>query len=81
MSIIVKMIQVAGATKVVTVDIHSKTALDHFKVPNENVSAIPKLAKYFKKMTLKKTLVVSPVMGGSDRAKKLSGLLNNHFTT
>jgi len=79
MSIIAKMIQAAGAKKVVAVDIHSKTALNHFKIPKENVSAIPELAKYFKKMKLKNALVVSPDMGGSLRAKKFAGLLNIDF--
>jgi len=79
MSIIAKMIQAAGAKKVVTVDIHSKTALNHFKIPKENVSAIPELAKYFKKMKLKNALVVSPDMGGSLRAKKFADLLNIDF--
>jgi len=81
MSIIAKMIQAAGAKKVVTVDIHSKTALNHFKIPKENVSAIPELAKYFKKMKLKNALVVSPDMGGSLRAKKFASLLNIDFIT
>jgi len=79
MSIIARMIQAAGAKKVVAVDIHSKTALNHFKIPKENVSAIPELAKYFKKMKLKNALVVSPDMGGSLRAKKFAGLLNIDF--
>jgi len=79
MSIIARMIQAAGAKKVVTVDIHSKTALNHFKIPKENVSAIPELAKYFKKMKLKNALVVSPDMGGSLRAKKFASLLNIDF--
>ena len=79
MSIIAKMIQAAGAKKVVTVDIHSKIALNHFKIPKENVSAIPELAKYFKKMKLKNALVVSPDMGGSLRAKKFASLLNIDF--
>jgi len=79
MSIIAKMVQAAGAKKVVAVDIHSKTALNHFKIPKENVSAIPELAKYFKKMKLKNALVVSPDMGGSLRAKKFAGLLNIDF--
>jgi len=79
MSIIAKMIQAAGAKKVVTVDIHSKTALNHFKIPKENISAIPELAKYFKKMKLKYALVVSPDLGGSLRAKKFAGLLNIDF--
>jgi len=79
MSIVAKMLQAAGAKKVVVVDIHSKTALNHFKIPKENVSAIPELAKYFKKMKLKNALVVSPDMGGSLRAKKFAGLLNIGF--
>ena len=79
MSIVAKMIQAAGAKKIVVVDIHSKTALNHFKIPKENVSAIPELAKYFKKMKLKNTLVVSPDMGGSLRAKKFASLLNIGF--
>jgi len=79
MSIIARMIQVAGAKKVVTVDIHSKIALNHFKIPKENVSAVPELAKYFKKMKLKNALVVSPDMGGAPRAKKFAALLNTDF--
>jgi len=81
MSIIARMIQAAGAKKVVAVDIHSKIALNHFKIPKENVSAIPELAKYFKKMKLKNALVVSPDMGGSLRAKKFASLLNIDFIT
>ena len=79
MSIVGKMFQVAGAKKAFVVDIHSKTALNHFKINSENISAIPGLAKYFKKMKLKNPLVVSPDIGGSSRAKKFAGLLNTDF--
>jgi ribose-phosphate pyrophosphokinase len=81
MSMVAKMIQTAGAKKIIVVDIHSKIALNHFKIPKENVSAIPELAKYFKKMKLKNVLVVSPDMGGSLRAKKFASLLNTDFVT
>ena len=81
MSMVAKMIQTAGAKKIIVVDIHSKIALNHFKIPKENVSAIPELAKYFKKMKLKNALVVSPDMGGSLRAKKFASLLNTDFVT
>ena len=81
MSIVAKMLQAAGAKKVIVVDIHSKTALNHFKIPTVNVSAIPELAKYFKKLKIKKPLVVSPDTGGSSRAKKFAGLLNTDFIT
>ena len=79
MSIVARMLQAAGAKKIVAVDIHSKTALNHFKIPKENISAIPELAKYFKKMKLKNALVVSPDMGGASRAKKFATLLNTDF--
>ena len=79
MSIVAKMLQVAGAKKAFVVDIHSKAALNHFKIPVENISAIPELAKYFKKIKLKNPLVVSPDVGGSLRAKKFAGLLNTDF--
>jgi ribose-phosphate pyrophosphokinase len=81
MSVVSKMLQVAGAKKVFVVDIHSKTALNHFKIPSENISAIPELAKYFKKLKLKNSLVVSPDIGGSLRAKKFASLLNTGFIT
>ena len=81
MSVVAKMLQVAGAKKVFVVDIHSKTALNHFKIPSENISAIPELAKYFKKLKLKNSLVVSPDTGGSLRAKKFANLLNTGFIT
>jgi len=80
-SIVAKMLEVAGAKKIIVVDIHSKTALNHFKIPKENVSAIPDLAKYFKKMKLKNALIVSPDMGGALRAKKFASLLNADFIT
>jgi len=81
MSIVAKMLQAVGAKKVIVVDIHSKTALNHFKIPTVNVSAIPELAKYFKKLKIKKPFVVSPDTGGSSRAKKFAGLLNTDFIT
>jgi ribose-phosphate pyrophosphokinase len=79
MSVVAKMLQAAGAKKAIVVDIHSKTALRHFKIPTENVSAIPELAKYLKKLKLKNPIVVSPDTGGSLRAKKFADILKSDF--
>jgi ribose-phosphate pyrophosphokinase len=79
MSVVAKMLQSAGAKKVIVVDIHSNTALNHFNIPTENVSAIPELVKYFKKLNLKNPLVVSPDAGGSSRSKKFASLLKSDF--
>ena len=81
MSVVAKMLQAAGAKKAIVVDIHSKTALRHFKIPAENVSAIPELAKYLKKLKLKNPIVVSPDTGGSLRAKKFADILKSDFIT
>ena len=81
MSVVAKMLQAAGAKKAITVDIHSKTALRHFKIPTENVSAIPELAKYLKKLKLKNPIIVSPDTGGSLRAKKFADILKSDFIT
>ena len=79
MSVVAKMLQSAGAKKVIVVDIHSNTALNRFNIPTENVSAVPELANYFKKLNLKNPLVVSPDMGGSSRSKKFASLLKTDF--
>ena len=81
MSVVAKMLQAAGAKKAIVVDIHSKTALRHFKIPTENVSAIPELAKYLKKLKLKNPIIVSPDTGGSLRAKKFADILKSDFIT
>ena len=79
MSVVAKMLQSVGAKKVIVVDIHSNTALNHFNIPTENVSAVPELANYFKKLNLKNPLVVSPDVGGSSRSKKFASLLKTDF--
>ncbi|MFN3654986.1 MAG: ribose-phosphate diphosphokinase, partial [Candidatus Nitrosotenuis sp.] len=41
-----------GASKIITVDIHSKLALNYFSVPILNLSATEKLATYIKRINL-----------------------------
>ena len=74
-----KLLKAAGVKKVLTVDIHSKIALKELKISSENVSAMDVLVKHFKKLKMKEPLVVSPDMGGQDRAKKFANLLKTDF--
>ena len=80
-SVVAKMLKTAGAKKIIVVDIHSKIALKHFKIQVENVSAIPKLVNYFKRIKLKNPLVVSPDAGGSSRAKEFAMQFDSNFTS
>ena len=69
MKVLGKLFRGAGASRIIAVDIHSMIGLKELRVKAKNVSAIPDLVKYFKKLSLKDPLVVSPDQGGKDRAK------------
>ena len=75
MKVLGKLFRGAGASKVITVDIHSMLGLEYFKIKSENVSAIPDLVKYFRKLRLKNPLVISPDQGGKDRAREFADIL------
>ncbi len=79
MEVIAKLFQAAGAKKIIVVDIHSMMGLKKFKISARNVSAAPELVKFFKKLHLKNPLVVSPDLGGINRAKEFASLLNTDF--
>ena len=72
MKVLGKLFKGAGASKIIVVDIHSMIGLKHFKIKSKNVTAIPDLVKYFKKLSLKNPLVVSPDQGGKERAKEFA---------
>ena len=74
-SLVAKMIKAAGATRIIVVDIHSMIALNQFQIPAKNVSAIQELVKYFKRLKLRDPLVISPDMGGIQRARNFARLL------
>ncbi len=76
MSVIAKLFKAAGATKLIVVDIHSNEELNFFKIPSKNLSAIPLLANYFKKIKLHQPLVVSPDLFWQNKASEFAKILN-----
>lgn len=72
--VVAELFRAAGASRLVTVDIHSKMALDRFKLPARSATAIPLLAEHFSGLDLKDPLAVSPDAGGSGRVEKFAGL-------
>ena len=72
MKVLGKLFKGAGASKIIVVDIHSMIGLKHFKIKSKNVTAVPDLVRYFKKLSLKNPLIVSPDQGGKDRAKEFA---------
>ena len=77
MKVLAKLFKGAGASKIIAVDIHSLIGLKYFSVKTENVTAIPDLVKYFKKLRLKNPLIVSPDQGGKERAKEFAKELDS----
>ena len=72
MKVLGKLFKGVGASKVIAVDIHSLIGFKHFSIKTKNVTAIPDLVKYFKKLRLKNPLVVSPDQGGKERAQEFA---------
>ena len=72
MGVVASLLESAGASRVVVIDIHSEKALSHFSVPATNISAVPELADHFAGMDLPDPLVVSPDAGGVNRAREFA---------
>jgi len=81
MKVLAKLFKGVGASKIIAVDIHSIMSLKHFTIKSKNVTAIPDLVKYFKKLSLKNPLVVSPDQGGKDRAKEFAKKFESEYIT
>ena len=79
MKIIADLFRAVGGKKIIVVDIHSKIALKKFKISAKNVTAVPELVRYCKKLRLKNPIVVSPDTGGKERAKEFAGLLKSDY--
>lgn len=69
-----RLLRCAGASRVVTVDIHSAAAL-RLLPRATNVSAVPALARRVGRMGLRDPLAVSPDRGGEERAKAFAAEL------
>ncbi|MBC8494758.1 ribose-phosphate pyrophosphokinase [archaeon] len=70
--LIANLITVAGANKILTIDLHASQIQGFFDIPLDDVWAFPLFAKHFKKINLKNMVVVSPDAGGVKRALRLS---------
>ena len=77
---IANLFLLAGAKEILTVDIHSMTALSYFGDKARNISAVPSLAQHFSTLNLENPLVVSPDLGGRIRALQFARILGAEST-
>jgi ribose-phosphate pyrophosphokinase len=74
--LVADMITVAGADRVVTVDLHQGQSQGFFDKPVDHLTALPVLTSYLQEQINSDMVVVSPDAGGVKRAQKFA----NHLT-
>nr|WP_315045574.1 ribose-phosphate pyrophosphokinase [uncultured Leptotrichia sp.] len=73
--LIASLLSAAGATRIVTMELHRKQVQGFFDIPLDHVEALPILADYFEKkgfLQNEDTVVVAPDVGSVKRARELA---------
>jgi ribose-phosphate pyrophosphokinase len=76
--LVADLITTAGASRVLTVDLHAGQIQGFFNIPVDNLYAMPVLVHYLRRqIDGQKVTVVSPDAGGVERARAFARRLNN----
>lgn len=75
--LIANLITVAGADRLLTVDLHAGQIQGFFNIPVDELTAIPVLANYYKDLKLKDTVVVATDVGDAKRARDTARILES----
>jgi ribose-phosphate pyrophosphokinase len=67
--LVADLITVAGASRVLSIDLHAGQIQGFFDIPVDHLYAAPVLLGYLKELDFKETVVVSPDAGGVERAR------------
>ncbi|MHA6252906.1 ribose-phosphate diphosphokinase [Oceanobacillus sp. CAU 1775] len=70
--LVADILETAGATRVITLDLHAPQIQGFFNIPIDHLQGVPILSDYFEKKGLQDVIVVSPDHGGVTRARKLA---------
>jgi ribose-phosphate pyrophosphokinase len=70
--LVANLLETAGATRVITLDLHAPQIQGFFDIPIDHLVGVPILGEYFKSKDLEDIVVVSPDHGGVTRARKLA---------
>jgi ribose-phosphate pyrophosphokinase len=75
--LVAKMLETAGATRIITMDLHADQIQGFFERPVDHLYASTLFLPYLKELNLKNLSIASPDMGGSKRAYAYSKALNS----
>jgi ribose-phosphate pyrophosphokinase len=75
--LVANLLQVAGASRILTFDLHAAQIQGYFDIPIDDLTAVPMIGQYFKEKNFDKEelVVVSPDHGGVTRARRLADIL------
>lgn len=74
--VVANIIQVTGADRVLTMDLHADQIQGFFDIPVDNLYASPVAIDYIQSLNIDSPVVVSPDSGGADRARFLAKNIN-----
>jgi ribose-phosphate pyrophosphokinase len=70
--LVADLLTVAGANRLLTVDLHAAQIQDFFNIPVDELTAFKLFVKYFKEKKLKDLVVVATDFGATKQARKLA---------
>ncbi|MGL5978569.1 MAG: ribose-phosphate diphosphokinase [Erysipelotrichaceae bacterium] len=73
--LVADMLEVAGASRVITMELHATQIQGFFNIPADDISGIALIGQYLRAKNLDNIVVVSPDHGGTTRARKLAEIL------
>ena len=73
--LVADLLTVAGATRVLALDLHAAQIQGFFNIPIDNFAAAPVMIRYLKEKNLGDVVIVSPDHGGAARARKFASSL------
>ena len=75
--LIADLLTVAGANRILTMDLHAGPIQGFFDIPVDHLYAMPVLLDYIKKQKISDMVIVSPDAGGVERARAFAKRLNS----
>jgi len=75
--LVAALLETAGASRVLTLDLHAAQIQGFFDVPVDHLFAMPVMIDYFKAQGIPDLTVVSPDAGGVERARAFAKRLNS----
>lgn len=70
--LVANLLTVAGADRILTIDLHAGAIQGFFDIPVDHMTAVPLLAEHFASKDPGEFIVVSPDMGGVTRARDMA---------